>query len=49
MADGGDYAGGIIGFDGRLGGGGFVNFDRRAVALIERSGGQVLLLPAMAR
>jgi predicted nucleic-acid-binding protein len=48
MAAGGDFADGVIAFDGRrLGGSVFASFDRHAVALIERNGGEVLLLPAM--
>jgi hypothetical protein len=47
---GGDFADGVIAFDGRrLGGAVFVSFDRRAVALIERSGGEVLSLPTTPR
>ena len=50
MAEGGDFADGIIAFDGRrLGGTVFVSFDRRAVALVERNGGEALLLPANRR
>jgi hypothetical protein len=48
MAAGGYFADGVIAFDGRrLGGSVFASFDRHAVALIERNGGEVLLLRAM--
>ena len=49
-AKGGNFADGVKAFDGRrLGGEVFVSFDRRAVALIQRSGGEVLSLPATPR
>lgn len=42
---GGDFADGVIAFDGRwLGGGTFVSFDRKAVKLMERLGTDALLL-----
>lgn len=42
---GGDFADGVIAFDGRrLGGSVFASFDRRAVELIQRNGGETQLL-----
>lgn len=42
---GGDFADGVIAFDGRrLGGDVFVSFDRRAVDLVRDSGGEAKLL-----
>ncbi len=43
---GGDFADGVIAFDGRrLGGTVFASFDQRAVALIAAAGGETHLLP----
>ena len=42
---GGDFADGVIAFDGRrLGGAVFVSFDRQAVSLVKRNGGEALLV-----
>lgn len=42
---GGDFADGVIAFEGQwLGGETFVSFDRKAVRLIQRQGGEALLL-----
>jgi predicted nucleic-acid-binding protein len=44
---GGDFADGVIAFDGRrLGGDTFATFDKDAATLVERSGNSVLLLAA---
>ncbi len=43
---GGDFADGVIAFDGqRLGGATFVSFDRQAVRLVKSVGGEARLLP----
>jgi hypothetical protein len=43
---GGDFADGVVAFDGRrLGGTAFASFDRKAVELVEASGGETHLLP----
>jgi len=45
---GGDFADGVIAFDGRrLGGSVFTSFDRRAVELIAATGAETQLLPTM--
>jgi predicted nucleic-acid-binding protein len=45
LAAGGDFADGVIAFDGRrLGGAVFASFDRRAVELVAASGGDTYLL-----
>jgi predicted nucleic-acid-binding protein len=42
---GGDFADGVIAYEGSMmGGGTFVSFDKKAVSLISKSGQQVLLL-----
>jgi predicted nucleic-acid-binding protein len=47
---GGDFADGVIAFEGRrLGGEVFVSFDRRAIALVEAAGGKARLLGAPER
>ncbi len=44
---GGDFADGVIAYDGRRAGGRvFVSFDKEAVDLIEATGGEVRLLPS---
>lgn len=46
MEAGGDFADGVIGFDGtRLGGAVFTSFDRRAVSLVAAIGIETRLLP----
>ncbi|HEU0157168.1 MAG TPA: type II toxin-antitoxin system VapC family toxin [Stellaceae bacterium] len=45
MAAGGDFADGVIAFEGnRLGGAVFASFDRRAAELVRATGGEALLL-----
>jgi hypothetical protein len=47
LAAGGDFADGVIAFDGRrLGGSVFTSFDRRAVELIAATGAETHLLSA---
>lgn len=46
LAQGGDFADGVIAIEGRrMGGSVFTTFDRQAVELIEAAGGEVRLLP----
>lgn len=48
LAAGGDFADGVIAFDGRrLGGSVFASFDRRAVELIAATGGETHLLSSV--
>jgi predicted nucleic-acid-binding protein len=45
LRDGGDFADGVIAYEGRwLGGGTFVSFDKKAVSLIAKQGQQATLL-----
>jgi predicted nucleic-acid-binding protein len=45
LRDGGDFADGVIAYEGRwLGGGTFVSFNKKAVSLIAKQGQQATLL-----
>lgn len=45
LEEGGDFADGVIAFEGRRGGGPvFASFDKEAVAIVARTGGQTRLL-----
>ena len=47
LAQGGDFADGVIAFEGgRLGGETFLTFDREAAGLLERAGVRTMLLPS---
>ena len=47
LAEGGDFADGVIAFEGgRLGGETFLTFDREAAGLLERAGMRTRLLPS---